>query len=147
MINLAGTWQMKSTKDNTWQEAIVPGTVYTDLLRNGNMEDPFWRENEYKIQALSDYDYEYQRTFSVTEKDFTAQSLVLVCEGLDTLAELYINNTLLAKTANMHRTYRFDIKSLLQIGENTLHVILRSPSKYIAKMDERKSLQRKIFLP
>ena len=140
MINLAGTWQMKSTKDNTWQEAIVPGTVYTDLLRNGNMEDPFWRENEYKIQALSDYDYEYQRTFSVTEKDFTAQSLVLVCEGLDTLAELYINNTLLAKTDNMHRTYRFDIKSLLQIGENTLRVILRSPSKYIAKMDERKSL-------
>ena len=52
MINLAGTWQMKSTKDNTWQEAIVPGTVYTDLLRNGNMEDPFWRENEYKIQKI-----------------------------------------------------------------------------------------------
>lgn len=140
MINLAGTWQMKCTKDNNWQEAIVPGTVYTDLLRNGTMDDPFWRENEYKIQELSDYDYEYQRTFSVTEDDLSAQQLVLVCEGLDTLAELYVNDTPVAKTDNMHRIYRFDIKSLLQSGENIIHVILRSPSKFIARMDEKKPL-------
>ena len=110
MIHLAGTWQMKCTKDTNWQEAIVPGTVYTDLLRNGNMDDPFFRENEYKIQELSDYDYEYMRTFTITEDDLTARLLVLVCEGLDTLAELYVNGTLIAKTDNMHRTYRCDIK-------------------------------------
>lgn len=140
MIHLAGTWQMKCTKDNNWQEAIVPGTVYTDLLRNGNMDDPFWRENEYKIQELSNYDYEYMRTFTITEGDLTARQLVLVCEGLDTLAELYVNDTPIAKTNNMHRTYRFDIKPCLIAGENTIHIILRSPSEFIAKMDEKKPL-------
>ena len=138
MINLAGTWQMKCTKDNNWQAAIVPGTVYTDLLRNGNMDDPFWRENEYKIQELSDYDYEYQRAFAVTDEDLASQQLVLVCEGLDTLTELFINKTLIAKTDNMHRTYRFDIKPYLQSGENIIRIILRSPSRFIAKADEKK---------
>lgn len=140
MINLAGTWQMKRTDEPNWQNALVPGTVYTDLLRNGNMADPFWRENEYEIQALSDYDYEYMRSFSVTEEDLTMQQLVLVCEGLDTLTQIYINNTPIAETDNMHRTYRFDIKPYLQAGENTIHIVLLSPSRFVSRADERKPL-------
>ena len=31
-------WKMRCTEALDWQEAVVPGTVYTDLLRNGNME-------------------------------------------------------------------------------------------------------------
>ncbi len=38
-------WRMRP-KGEGWQPAVVPGTVYTDLLRNGAMEDPFWKDNE-----------------------------------------------------------------------------------------------------
>lgn len=131
---------MKCTKDNTWQKAVVPGTVYTDLLRNGTMKDPFFGENEYEIQALSDYDYEYVRNFEITADTLATEQLVLVCEGLDTLAEIYINHIPVAKTNNMHRTYRFDIKAYVTEGENEIRIILRSPSKFIAKADAQKPL-------
>ena len=51
-INLNGAWRMRDTSEECWHEAAVPGTVYTDLLRDGVMEDPFWRDNEMKAFAL-----------------------------------------------------------------------------------------------
>ena len=41
-------WNMRRVGDDEFQEAVVPGTVYTDLLRNGQMEDPFFKDNEDK---------------------------------------------------------------------------------------------------
>ena len=140
MIDLTGAWKMKCTTDTVWQEGIVPGSVYTDLLRNGNMKDPFWGENEDEILQLSEYDYEYTRSFRIEEADLLFQQLVLVCEGLDTLAELSINSRLIAETDNMHRTYRFDIKPYLHSGDNTIHVLFRSPLQYAAKADRKKPL-------
>ncbi len=140
MINLTGLWSMKCTKDTQWQDAVVPGSVYSDLLRNGSMKDPFFGENEYEICKLSENDYEYTRTFTVDATDLDYQKLVLSCEGLDTLAEIRINGTLIGKTNNMHRTYRFDIKSLLQRGENTIHILFRSPLQFVRKADEKKPL-------
>ena len=140
MINLTGLWSMRCTKDTTWQEAVVPGSVYTDLLRNGNMKDPFVGENEYEINQLSEYDYEYTKTFVIEQDDLDFQQLVLVCEGLDTLSEICINDTLIARTNNMHRTYRFDIKPLLKCGENTIHILFRSPLQFVRKADEKKPL-------
>ena len=45
-------WTMRCVEDLQWQEAIVPGTVYTDLLRNGNMENPYWKDNEDAVCIL-----------------------------------------------------------------------------------------------
>lgn len=45
-------WKMHTAGDAQWYPAQVPGTVYTDLLRNGQMEDPFWKDNEYKALDL-----------------------------------------------------------------------------------------------
>lgn len=140
MIDLTGIWSMKCTKDTNWQEAVVPGSVYTDLLRNGSMKDPFVGENECEICQLSEYDYEYTRTFTIEQNDLDYQQLVLICEGLDTLAEIRINDVLIAKTNNMHRTYRYDIKPFLQSGENTIHILFRSPLQFIRKADEKKPL-------
>ncbi len=64
-ISLNGNWRMRRVNDENWLEARVPGTVYTDLLRNGAMEDPFWRDTERAAFALMEDDYEYTRTFEV----------------------------------------------------------------------------------
>ena len=45
-------WQMRCLGDTAWIDAQVPGTVYTDLLRNGRIDDPFWKDNEDRICAL-----------------------------------------------------------------------------------------------
>lgn len=70
MITLNGTWQMNCKGEDSWQEGQVPGTVYTDLLRNGQMKDPYVGENEDEVRDLSYNDYTYRRTFEVEEKRF-----------------------------------------------------------------------------
>jgi beta-mannosidase len=136
-INLNGRWQMKRTDEKEWIEAVVPGSVYADLLRAGKMEDPFYRDNQDAALALSYHDYEYIRTFWV-EKDILLDDRVLLrCEGLDTLAEVSVNGQMVAKTDNMHRTYGIDMKPFLQEGENEISIVFASSSQYIAERHEQ----------
>lgn len=133
LINLNGKWRMKKKNENEWIEASVPGSMYNDMLNAGKMGDPFFRDNELKTLELSNFDYEYERYFDVDNTMLQHDKLLLVCEGLDTLAEIFINGKSLAKTNNMHRTYEFDIKALLSIGKNIISVVFASPVKYITE--------------
>ncbi|MBR4668822.1 MAG: glycoside hydrolase family 2 protein [Butyrivibrio sp.] len=125
-------WKMKRCGEDTWHEACVPGTVYTDLLENGLMEDPYYRDNEDKALALMDYDYEYQTKFSVDkEKEFgECRDVLLSFEMIDTVGDVYLNDNHLGSTLNMHRTYEFPVKDILK-DENVLRVVLHSPTKFI----------------
>ena len=57
-------WRFRRVGDEDWMGACVPGSVYTDLLKNGKMEDPFWKDNENKALVLMEDDYEYETSFS-----------------------------------------------------------------------------------
>ena len=65
---LNGRWKMRCLGEASpyaqWQEAVVPGSVYTDLKRNGQIPDPYWKDNEDEICRLMEDDYEYQCIFS-----------------------------------------------------------------------------------
>ena len=140
MITLNGTWQMNCKGEDSWQEGQVPGTVYTELLRNGQMKDPYVGENEDEVRDLSYNDYTYRRTFEVEEKTLQNTKNVLVCEGLDTLADVYLNGTHMGSCENMHRTYRFDVTELLKAGTNEIVVELHSPLKYMEEQYEKRPL-------
>ena len=73
------------------QPAVVPGTVYTDLLRNGSMEDPFWKDNEIRALPLMEDDYEYEVSFDPDEELFAQDRILLRFDGVDTIADFYIN--------------------------------------------------------
>lgn len=124
-------WRMRRLGDTTWQEAVVPGTVYTDLLRNGNMEDPFWKDNEDKACALMEHDYEYEAQVCVEEELLNADKLLLHFDGLDTVADVYFNEEYLGHAESMHRIWEYDVTGKAK-EENTVRVILRSPLKFIA---------------
>jgi beta-mannosidase len=125
-IDLNGDWQFKATDEDKWMRAIVPSTVWTDLLRVGRIEDPFYRDNEFKVQWIEKKEWEYQRTFQITADFLKHDKIILDCRGLDTIAEIYLNDQLVSKTQNMFIEYEFDVKSLLRIGENQIHIIFRS---------------------
>lgn len=86
-------------------KGTVPGSLYSILLENGLMEDPFYRNNELKALALSEKEYTFSRSFDFWSR---GNRVFLCCEGLDTLCEVVINGISVAKTDNMHRRYRFD---------------------------------------
>ena len=117
-----------------WHKGIVPGTVLTDMMDGGLIEDPYWRTNEYETRELSRRDYQYEREFEVPESFFREEEQCLVFEGLDTIADIYLNDELLLAVNDMHRTWRIDVKGKLK-AVNRLAVAFHSPTAFIEKAD------------
>ncbi|MGN0432229.1 MAG: glycosyl hydrolase 2 galactose-binding domain-containing protein [Lachnospiraceae bacterium] len=141
--SLDGLWQLRILGENvydipqTFVEAAVPGSVFGTYLEKGMMPDPYYRDNELEAVKLSENDFEYVRFFEVTEEQLTFDKLLLVFEGIDTLADIYLNSTLLGRTCNMHIRHEFDVLSLIKAGENELRVVLHSPVKYIRQEQKK----------
>jgi beta-mannosidase len=130
-LTLNGEWLMKNTIEEEWIEAKVPGSVFNDLLSAGKIDDPFYRDNEEKAPGIARFDYEYTREFTVEEGLLNMDKVVLKCMGLDTLSQIRINDKLIAETNNMHRTYEFDLKNILNDGVNKIHVLFKSPVRFV----------------
>ena len=129
---LNGTWQLSAGHRSLESvDMQIPGTVLSGLLAAGKIKDPFYRTNEDATRALFWKDYVFTRTFDVDEELLAQQHIVLVCDGLDTLAEISINGTFLAKTDNMHRTWKFQAKKLLHPGKNEIQIVFRSVLRFI----------------
>ena len=138
-IPLLAGWQFREAGKDKWYPASVPGCVHTDLLNNKLIDDPFYRDNEKKLQWIGKTDWEYRTTFNITAEVLARKRVELVFEGLDTYANVFLNDEPLISTANMFRSWRVDAKSLAKPGVNTLRIRFRSPINEVlpimAKMD------------
>ena len=104
--------------------AIVPGCVHLDLMAAGLIPDPYLDENEAVVAWVGHVDWRYETSFDWDGSD--DPQIDLVADGLDTVATIELNGTVVAETANMHRSYRFDVASLLRPGRNELAVTFAS---------------------
>jgi beta-mannosidase len=138
-LDLCGQWQVhKADCDQTFP-ALVPGCIHTDLLSAGKIEDPFYRDNEDRLQWIGEADWVYSRTFDVPAEVLASDRVLLHCDGLDTLATVTINGKTVGATDNMFRVWEFDAKDALVVGENTIEVRFASPIPVIqARQAERK---------
>lgn len=118
----------------------VPCSLYSVMLDNGLMEDPFYGMNESAATRMCDKDCEFYTSFSLTDEELSKENLILRFGGLDTLCDIYLNGRRIAKTDNMHRRYDFDIKEYAQNGENELRIHFHSPNKYVSDMQKRHPL-------
>lgn len=134
-ISLDGQWILQCEDGNGW-ETEVPGTVMKTLLDKGVIPDPFDGTNEEIACREMDKVYVYARDFTLEESDLKLPHLDLVAEGLDTLAEIRLNETTVASTDNMHRTWRFDVRPFVVAGNNHLEVIFRPAMAYVRKAAE-----------
>ena len=112
--------------------ATVPGSIHTDLMSAGLIADPFLDDNERLLAWIGYCDWDYQTEFDWSENDHIFTELV--CEGIDTVAAIYLNDKLLGEVANQHRSYRFEVKNLLLSGKNKLLVRFSSAIRYADKM-------------
>ena len=115
-----------------WQPAVVPGSVHLDLLRNKLIPDPFYRDNESKLQWIENADWEYRTTVQVTPALLAQRNVDLVFEGLDAYSKVYLNDKLILTADNMFREWRVNVKADLKPGANTLRVVFPSPIKAAA---------------
>ena len=134
--SLSGAWQVREAVRGSgkrrvdWTPATVPGCVHTDLLKAGSIPDPHFGRNELDTLWVDQADWEYLRSFRASKAQCAAAQQHLVFEGLDTVAEVYLNGRRLGTVDNMFRRWRFDVVKRLVEGLNELRVVFRSAVKY-----------------
>lgn len=133
---LNNNWKMRRVGSDFWLDAKVPGSVYADLLSNNKMEDPYYRDNELESLKLMNYDYEYMVNFDVKEEILNCEEIILRFDGVDTIADIFLNNTFIQYVNNMHRIWELDVKKYLK-NNNQLRIIFYSPTKFIESAYEK----------
>ena len=134
---LDNNWSMRKLPDGSFIPAQVPGSVYNDLLNNNIMNDPFYRDNEDNALAMMEHDYEYRTEFSFAGDMLCMDEIILRCEGLDTIADIFFNNVHIAGTDNMHRIWEFVIKRDIIKEKNELKIIFHSSVKFLREADKK----------
>jgi beta-mannosidase len=115
--------------DTNWRPAKVPGDVHLDLIANKLISDPFYRDNEAKLQWIGQQAWEYQTTIEATRAMLARKHIDLVFAGLDTYAQVYLNDHLLLTADNMFRQWQADAKPYLKSGPNQLRIVFPAPDK------------------
>ncbi len=146
-LSLDGEWQLtgygsgEAAKAGGEAEfslaATVPGDVHLDLLRTGQLPDPYFSENALECQWVAEKWWTYRRTFTLEAGDLGDRD-TLVFEGIDTYATVLLNGEAVAETDNMHVPWRFDVTGKARVGENTLEVRFLPPLLPMSKRDASK---------
>jgi beta-mannosidase len=116
--------------------ATVPGTVHTDLLAAGLIADPYLGMNEAGLKWLHRSSWRYDSIVS-TAPAAPGERIDLVFDGLDTVATVVLDGVELGRTANMHRSYRFDVREALDGSDAALSVWFDSALAYAEAVQER----------
>jgi beta-mannosidase len=139
--SLNGEWQFRQCGTHEWSPARVPGGVHTDLLALGKIPDPFVADNELKVMWVAENDWEYRHNFTVSADLLDEENVSLVCDGLDTIADVYFNGTYLGHAENMFRRWEWKVKALLRDGDNELRIVFGSPVRFITAKQAQLPLQ------
>ena len=124
--------------ESGWKPATVPGDVHLDLLANKTISDPFYRDEEAKLQWIENASWEYRVSFDATPQLLARSNVDLVFDGLDAAAQVYLNGTQVLNADNMFRVWRIPVKGRLHAGHNLLRVVFPSPitaAEDVAKTD------------
>ena len=124
---ISSNWKFKNADDSLWYEATVPGCVHTDLLNNSIIEDPYYRLNERDVQWVDKKDWEYSTTFKIDKNTLDKDVVELDFKGLDTYANVFLNDSLILEANNMFISWRVSCKKHLKECDNTLRIIFESP--------------------
>ncbi|MEO8147623.1 MAG: glycoside hydrolase family 2 protein [Bacteroidia bacterium] len=130
-LSLNSGWQFREANTERWMNATVPGCVHTDLVSNGVIEDVFNGSNEKNVQWIETKDWEYRSTFNIDEKLMAKENIDLVMEGLDTYADVFINETKVLEADNMFTGYTIPVKQFITNGQNTIRIYFHSAVNYV----------------
>ena len=129
-LSLNGEWSLKGRRQDRPEEnalsltASVPGCVQLDLSREGYLpEDLFMGENTVEAEKYDFHEWWYEKKF---EAPLEKENLYLVFEGVDCLAEYFLNGEKIGESENMFIAHEFRIDGLLKDGENTVTVHISS---------------------
>ncbi len=125
------------SKAKKWIDAEVPGAIHTDLISSGLIPDPFFGENELRLQWIGHANWLYKTSFNYPKNFNKDLDTYIVFEGLDTVAQIFLNGKEIGSSDNMFRKYSFNITNELKQKGNNLEIIFASPYKYARAQEEK----------
>jgi beta-mannosidase len=116
--------------------ATVPGCVHTDLIVAGLLADPYVGGNEADQVWVGQqtWSYSYMLNLGGDAPELAADNCDLVCDGLDTVAELRVNGRTMGMSENMHRRNVFPIRPNIGVGPNHIEIVFTPALEYAARM-------------
>jgi beta-mannosidase len=135
ILYLHTNWQYR--KSDEWHHAVVPGNIHLDLIANGVIPDPYYRSNERDQQWIGETDWEYRTYFEIPPDLRQTEHTELVFDGLDTYADIYLNDVRIGTVDNMYCGWRLDISPHIKTGPNELRIYFHSVIKKTLPLYER----------
>lgn len=123
-------WNMFHPVKKEWMQAGTHGSVQEKLIATGELPDPFYGKNEEQFGWIEDYSWEFVSEFNLTDEQIKKDHAELEFPGIDTYADIYLNDSLIGFAQNAFRPYFFDVKGKVRSGKNRLKVIFTSPVSY-----------------
>jgi beta-mannosidase len=137
VLELNGKWQykeypacarrMRDLDGQDWLDCSVPSSIYECLVNSGKIKLSDLRARPGDFLWPSEKSWIFQKFFDRPEELSALDTIEMVFDGLDTFCQIWLNDKLVAKTDNMFRSYRFDVKKLLKEKNNRLLVKCESP--------------------
>ncbi|MGV8966864.1 MAG: glycoside hydrolase family 2 protein [Cellulomonas sp.] len=124
--------------------AQVPGSTHTDLLAAGLIPNPYLDRAEQELAWMHRADWRYALEMGPLSAA-PDERIDLVFDGLDTLATIDLNGTLLGSVANMHRSYRFDVRSACLPDANRLTVEFSSALAGAEELERKLGARPHVF--
>lgn len=132
VLSLNGEWNLQWKEDVEGEEwkggitATVPGNCELDLIHAGILPPAEIGMNVTKLLPYEGYEWRYAKQFKMEKIGGGDERYVLRFNGIDTLADIYLNGKKVGETANMLIPHEFIVTSMLREGDNTLEVIIHS---------------------
>nr|XP_043903841.1 beta-mannosidase [Solea senegalensis]XP_043903842.1 beta-mannosidase [Solea senegalensis] len=142
IVSLDGKWSLSNSNGSLSLSAEVPGCVHSALFKQGFIQDPYFRFNDLSYRWIAFDNWTYTTTFSVMHPLRTKQKVVLVFDGVDTVASIWLNGVSVGRTDNMFRRYDFTVRDSLKDGDNVLRVCLQSAVVYASERSKVHSAYR-----
>ncbi|MCH5191413.1 MAG: glycoside hydrolase family 2 protein [Oscillospiraceae bacterium] len=139
---LNGEWIMIREQTGEQYTVSVPSDNYTQLLTAGVIKDPYYGTNEKDVQWIGKEKWSYERKFTLTAENMENKNILLSCDSLDTLCEVFVNGKSVGKGENAFIKYEFDIKSFVVEGENTVKITFDPPVEYAERLQKEKPLPK-----
>ena len=115
--------------------ARVPGNVEDDLVEAGLLEPLEMGEGAYQTLDYEGHRWFFRKFFKVPAID-QSERLRLVFEGIDTIAEIFLNGQSLGKTRNMLIPHSFDIGNCVRRGEENELIVRIDPVVVVGRERE-----------
>lgn len=141
---LSAGWQVKAVSSGTghaqdpraaasdeqgWIPAQVPGLAHEAMWAAGRLPDPYLARSHTANGVLDQsglWDFLYRCRFDAPEPILDGGAAELCCDGLDTVATVYLNGTEVLRSDNMFLPRRAKVGPLLRPRDNELLIRFES---------------------